>query len=132
MFFVNSVAIDRRDPVLYFLTARQVLSLAALLELVGVAILMSAQLSQITKLACIACLASWFLAYRVMHTYVTDGMPCGCLGQLHVFVPLVTPHLASWLSLILLGFLYFSSYALLISQSAHRATPKPAKAHYDG
>lgn len=132
VFFVNSATVDKEDAVLYFLTTRQVLSLAALFELVGVTVLMSTRLPQITKLACMACMASGFLAYRVIHYYVTDGMPCGCLGQLHVIVPLVTPHIASRVSLILLGFLYFSSYALLISQSPHRTTFKPAKTNRDG
>lgn len=131
VFFVNSVALDKRDAVLYFLTTRQVLSLAALFELAGVTVLMSTRLPQITKLACVACVTSGFLAYRVMHYYVTDGVPCGCIGQLHVIVPIVTPHIASRVSLILLGFLYFSSYALLISQSAHGATSKPAKTNYN-
>lgn len=73
VFFANSVAIDRLDTVLYFLTTRQVLSLAAFFELISVAVLMSTKLPQIAKLSCVACVASGFLAYRVMHYYVTGG-----------------------------------------------------------
>jgi hypothetical protein len=61
----------------------------------------------------VAWIASGFLAYRIGIRVVGWERPCGCLGNL-TDVLRISPHVAEWISIGLLGFLLAGSYGTFL------------------
>src|SRR5437660_2143811 len=91
VFADTSVNMRRPDVVFYFLPMQQLLSIVAFCECFCCVVLLSKKVKEEGKLACIACLASAFVAYRLVHYRAVGITTCRCFGDVDfILSPLVT------------------------------------------
>lgn len=102
-----------RDPLFEFLTNRQVLAGAAVVELIIVILLLWVR-SPRKKLALIAWLASTFFLYRIFVGWVREPgfVLCPCLGNAAAWLRL-SPAQLDWVTKGILVYLLLGSYSLL-------------------
>lgn len=106
--------LNLRDPLFEFLTNRQVLAGAAVVELIIVILLLWIRTPS-KKLALIAWLASTFFLYRIFVGWVKEPgfVPCPCLGNAAAWLRL-SPVQLDWVTKGILVYLLLGSYSLLI------------------
>lgn len=104
--------LQQSDPLIWFLTERQMLALAAGMELVIVVALSSERLDETSKLLTIAWLGSMFLLYRVGLWTIGFAGACSCLGNAAAWLH-VSPVAVERIMGGLLLFLLLGSYGLL-------------------
>jgi hypothetical protein len=111
----NACILSNADPVLDMFTNRQVMLLAAVLELVVIGVVVW-QRDLVRKAAFIAWIGRVFLAYRVGLWSIGNKGSCGCLGNVTVTLG-ITPATADLVSGAMLAYLLVGSYAILIWES---------------
>lgn len=100
------------DPVFFFLTGREAMALAAVLEIVLAVILLKRIRLQYQIVALVSC-AHLFVAYRLANYVITGGAKCFCLGFVGRWLNL-PPVATSIMGYVLLAYLlavgYFTAY----------------------
>jgi|SRR5581483_1363765 len=99
--------LDKDDEVMGILSHRQLLLVAALLEIGVVGLLLRPHLAVRQALQCVAWVGCVFAAYRLARWMVHANAPCGCLGVL------VSPS-AVFISKCALGWVLGGSISLLL------------------
>jgi hypothetical protein len=80
--FTDVPALSEPEPLLTFVTNRQIILLAAILELAILACLFSKRLHLTIKLLSVAWISTVFLAYRLSLWSIGYHGTCGCLGHI--------------------------------------------------
>jgi predicted membrane chloride channel (bestrophin family) len=104
--------LEKPDPLLWFLTVREVIIIAAVLEFAVVYVLLWNK-SIILGLASVAWLSALFLLYRGGLSMIGYQGPCPCLGNVTDILHL-DPEFANTVLKLMLAYLTIPSYALLI------------------
>jgi hypothetical protein len=100
------------DPLLGMLTNRQVLLLAAVLELLVIGLVVGER-HRVRKAAILAWISSVFLAYRVGLQQIGYHGSCGCLGNITDTLG-IAPATADLVSGGMLAYLLIGSYSILL------------------
>ena len=96
--FSDSIALERADPVFYFLTVRQVTIFAGFLEFLAVVILWSRSFSKFTQSTALLWLSLVFLGYRAARYIIGVTSPCHCLGSVPNWLPVLPANLLDWVA----------------------------------
>jgi hypothetical protein len=110
--FQDGIAWWKTDEIFAFLTQRELMIVAILLEAFVVGILMCAE-STILKAWSVATLSSLFLSYRVSHFVFGGSTSCRCLGSLGQWLGIPEASM-TLLSLAVLLFLISGSYIIIL------------------
>jgi hypothetical protein len=108
----DATILARRDPLFWFLTNRQVLVLASVLELFVIGILSSKRANRFWKIAAVAWLATSFVGYRVHLWSIGFQGGCNCAGSLGEWLN-ISSKTMNQLMRFQLAFLFIGSYAFL-------------------
>jgi len=103
--------LDKVDAVVWFLSMRQLMMVAALAELGAVAAMVQWPKTD-TTIELIASCGCLFLSYRVAGWLINASAPCGCLGNLGT--------LGDSIAKVMLGWMLLGSLALITYRSTRR------------
>lgn len=122
--------LSRPDPLLV-LSTRQVLLLAALVEL-GVTAYLLAGDSRQTKLFLVLWLSSAFILYRLLLAHLAPGVPCPCLGTVTANMG-IRQTTADAVLKVLIAYMFLGSsfflVGMLLPQKGESKMPKFERAH---
>ena len=110
----HAPSLAEKDSVLWFLSTRQVVLIAANIEVLGACLILSGKRQWFWPFM-LAYMSTAFALYRAVHGLVSPELPCPCLGGELLFGRLDPARLESGMKVLLLYFL-FGSYFLLAKQ----------------
>jgi hypothetical protein len=116
--------LGQANPLIWFLTNRQMLFVAALIEL-AVGTILVCRVNRLLQVSWLVSLANVFLVYRVGLWWIGYKGSCACLGHLSDWLR-IKPETADWISQGALAYMLIVGYSLLLSSWVNKAASRTA------